>query len=252
MMLEQYWAKLIKQWRLIVACFLVVGLGALFVSKLMTQFYQSTVLVQVAVRSGSSAVDYNDLLASDDLVQTEVTIATSDPVLREVASHYPGLTAGQLSREVTATSRLNTQIFEIDVQDPSPTQAAALANDIAKTLIQQQLQMTQQSSAQGGFLIIVQPAQPASSPVRPNVLLNTGGGLLAGLLLGVLLAILFEQLDTRVRTVEALRQLTSWPVLATIGKSRSGESVINPGKPDAIVEAYRNLRTNIEFLTIDK
>ena len=252
MMLEQYSAILIKQWRLIVICFLVVGLGAFIVSKLMTRFYESTVLVQVAVRSGSNAVDYNDLLASDDLVQTEVTLATSDPVLLEVASHYPGLTAGQLSKEVTATSRLNTQIFEIDVQDPSPTRAAALANDIAKTLIQRQLQMAQQSSAQGGFLIVVQPAQPDSSPVRPNVLLNTGGGLLAGLLLGVLLAILFEQLDTRVRTVEVLRQLMSWPVLATIGQANSNESVINPGKPDAIVEAYRNLRTNIEFLAIDK
>src|SRR5205807_2130984 len=154
---------------------------------------------------------------------------------------------------------------EIDVLDPSPTRAAALANDIATTLIKQQLQVIQQDNSQaqqqiqqdlattrqqinatttkiaalqskggnqaqvdilqaqlsglqqhynqwqtalaqlelseaqsGNFLRVVQAARPALSPVQPNVLLITSGGLLTGLLLGMLLAVFFEQLDTRV------------------------------------------------------
>lgn len=148
MTFEQYWTILIKQWRLIVICFLVAGVGTVIGSRLITAVYQSTALIQIAIRSSNNQADYNSLLASDQLVQTEAKLATSDPVLREVASHYPGLTVVELSKEVTAMPTLNTQLFEIDVVDPSPTHAAELANDIAGTLIKRQLQVFQQSDFQ--------------------------------------------------------------------------------------------------------
>ena len=115
----------------------------------MTPIYQSTALIQIAVRSSNNQGDYySSLLASEQLIQTEATLATSDPVLREVASHYPSLTAEQLSREVTANPKLNTQLFEIDVQNPSPVQAATIANDVATTLIEQQTQVFQPQQQQ--------------------------------------------------------------------------------------------------------
>lgn len=140
----QYWSMVQKQWKLIVACFVLVGLSAFVVSKLITPIYQSTVLVVITIRSANNQSDYSSLLASDQLVQTEAQLAISGPVLREVVSHYPGLSADQLAKQVTSTTKLNTQLFEIDVQDPSAVRAAALANDIAATLIKQQLQITQQ------------------------------------------------------------------------------------------------------------
>src|SRR5215469_15061722 len=141
MTIEHYWTILKNQWKLVVICFLLVGTGAFVGSKLMKPIYQSSVLVQIAVRSSSNQGDYyTSLLASEQLVQTEATLATSDPVLREVASHYPGLTVEQLSGEVTAAPKLDTQLFEIDVQNPNPLQAATIANDVARTLIQQQTQ----------------------------------------------------------------------------------------------------------------
>ena len=147
MTLEQYWATLMKQWKLIITCIVLVGVGAYIGSKLMKPIYQSAALVQVSIRSSDSQAQYDNLLASDQLVQTEAQLATSDPVLREVASHYPGLTVEQLLKQVTSTTKLNTQLFEIDVQDPSPTRAAALANEIANTLIGQQTQVAQQDNS---------------------------------------------------------------------------------------------------------
>ena len=139
MTFDQFWALVIKRWQVILICFLVVGLGTFIGSKLMKPVYQSSVLVQVAIHSSSNnQADYNSLLASDQLVQTEATLATSDLVLREVVSHYPGLAVDQLIGEVSSTTKLNTQLFEIDVVDQSPARAASLANDIAATLIKQQ------------------------------------------------------------------------------------------------------------------
>ncbi len=322
MTFEQYWTIVLKQWKLIVVCFVVVGIGAFTESKLMKPLYQSTALVQVVIRSSNNNQSvYNDLMASDQLVQTEATLATSDPVVREVASHYPDLTATQLKSELSSSTKPNTQLFQIDVVDPSPTRAASLANDIATTLIKQQQQMTQQNNAQaqqqiqqnidltsqqinattakistlqakggnqgqiallqtqlsglqqrysqwqsdlaqleltqaqgGNPLQVAQHAQPTSSPVQPRTLLNTGAGFLVGLLLGMLLAVLFEQLDTRIRTTEALSALLNWPTLATVrlAKTANKEDVINPDGRDTNAEAYRILRTNIGFAGLDK
>jgi len=249
MTLEQYWIILIKQWKLVVVCTLVVGLAASGGSRLITPIYEAKALVQVAIPAGDNQSVYNSLLASDQLVQTEAILATSDAVLREVTSHYPGLTVEQLSKEVTATAKLNTQLFEIDVDDASPTRAAALANNVAMTLIKQQLQ---QQAAPGDFLILAQPAEPVFTPVRPNVLLNTGAGLLTGLVLGMLLVVLFELLDTRVRTPEAITQLLDWRLLATIWRVGAREDLIHPKRSDANAEAYRILRANIGFSAIAK
>lgn len=322
MTLEQFWSILIKQWKLILICFLLVGLGAFIGSKLMKPLYQSSVLVQVSIRSSNNnQANYNDLLASDQLVQTESTLAESNVVLTEVASHYPDLTASELAGEVSSSPKTNTQLFEIDVVDPSPARAANLANDIAATLIKQQLQTTQQDNAQarqqiqqnldltsqqindttakitalqgkggnqgqiallqaqltglqqhystwqatlaqleltqaqnGNPLRVAQPAQPANSPIRPDIRLNTGGGLLVGLLLGILLALAYERFDTRVRTPDELSHLLAWPVLSTVWRVQSSnqKDMINPAGHDSNAEAYRILRTNIGFSSLDK
>lgn len=322
MTLEHYWSILAKRWKLILLCLIVMGAGTYTASKLLTPLYQASVLVQVSILSSNNQADYNSLLASDQLVQTESLLAVSDPILQEVASHYKGLTAQQLAREVTSSVKVNTQLLEIVVLDPSPRRAADLANDVAATLIAQQIQVTQQNNARsqqqiqqdlnntesqissitdqitqlqgqkgtaarvadlqaqraglqqhynqwqtllaqielaeaqsGSFLHIAQSATPASTPVRPQVLLYTGGGLLTGLLLGLLLALLVERLDTRVRTPEAIQQLLSWTELTAIWKTDAAKAegkTINPTGHNPNVEPYRILRTNIGFSNVDK
>jgi Mrp family chromosome partitioning ATPase/capsular polysaccharide biosynthesis protein len=147
-MIEYYWKILQKRWKLIVICFVVTGLAVFVGSKLMTPMYQSTAFVQVAVSSNNSQADINGLLASDQLVQTEAQLAVSDPVLREVASHYPGLSVDELVKNASTSVKTSTQLFQIDVLDASPTRAAAVANDIARTLIKQQTQASQQQNIQ--------------------------------------------------------------------------------------------------------
>ena len=148
MTLRHTYTILVKRWLLVVICFFVLGLGAYVGSILSTPLYKSTAIIQVTIRSESNQADINSLLASDQLVQTEAQLAVSDPVLREVASHYTGLTVERLAKQVTATPRLNTQLFEINVVDANPKRAADIANDIAATLINLQQQIMQQNNSQ--------------------------------------------------------------------------------------------------------
>jgi non-specific protein-tyrosine kinase len=222
----------------------------------MKPLYQSTAVMEVVVHSGGDPFSNDNILASQQLAQAETDLATTDSVLGEVASNYSGLSADDLAKEVTATLRANTQLFQIDVLDPSPTQAANLANGIAAVLISQQLQVThqvtQQTPGQGAVLIVVQPARPALSPARPNKLIYIGAGLLIGLLLGILLAVLFELLGTRVRTGEAITQLLDWPVLATLRKTGHKKEVVNLVGYNSNTRSYSTLKTNIGFAMADK
>ncbi len=92
---------------------------------------------------------------------------------------------------------------------------------------------------------VKQVAEPAPSPARPRVALNMALGALVGLVLGIGLAFFIEYLDTSVKTMEDVETLLGVPVLAIIPQNIGLLAREGGDTPDA--EAYRILRTNIEF-----
>ena len=92
---------------------------------------------------------------------------------------------------------------------------------------------------------VKQIAEPPSYPVRPRVGLNLMLGGLVGLVVGLGLAFFIEYLDTSVKTMEDVESLLGLPVLAIIPKNIHLLHKDQGDTPDA--EAYRILRTNIEF-----
>ena len=93
--------------------------------------------------------------------------------------------------------------------------------------------------------VIWEKAEPATSPYSPKVLLNMVLGTLVGLIVGIGLAFLIEYLDTSIKTMEDVENLLGVPVLAVVPKNIR---LLHKNPPDiADAEAYRILRTNIEF-----
>lgn len=92
---------------------------------------------------------------------------------------------------------------------------------------------------------VYQPAEPENSPFKPNVKLNLALGGVVGLMLGFGLAFFLEYLDTSVKSIDEVEQLLGVPVLAVIPKGVGVLHRTTGMNPDA--EAYRILRTNIEF-----
>ena len=90
-----------------------------------------------------------------------------------------------------------------------------------------------------------QVAEPPTYAARPRVGLNLALGALVGLVVGLGLAFFIEYLDTSVKTMEDVESLLGVPVLAIIPKNIKLLHKEPGDTPDA--EAYRILRTNIEF-----
>jgi capsular exopolysaccharide synthesis family protein len=114
----------------------------------------------------------------------------------------------------------------------------------------------------------IDQAKPPKEPIKPKKKMNLILGFIVGLGLGVGITFLREYLDTSVKTIEDLEQM-NFGVLGSIPFISSQSVVKNNGKVGEITliesrlithfapkspvsEAYRSLRTNIQFAKADK
>ena len=88
-------------------------------------------------------------------------------------------------------------------------------------------------------------AEPASAPSKPKVWLNMALAVVVGLILGISLAFFLEYLDTSVKTMEDVENFLQVPVLAVIPQNIC--VLADHPEVTADAEAYRILRTNVEF-----
>lgn len=88
-------------------------------------------------------------------------------------------------------------------------------------------------------------AEAEVHPFKPNVRLNLALGAVIGLMFGLGIAFFLEYLDTSVKSMEDVESFLGLPVLAVIPRGVGVLHRNNGANPDA--EAYRILRTNIEF-----
>jgi tyrosine-protein kinase Etk/Wzc len=115
---------------------------------------------------------------------------------------------------------------------------------------------------------VIKPALEPRHPINtPNTLLNTVTGGLIGLVVGLVLALIVETMDTSLGTIEDVEEILGIPVLGVIpsveefvvgekgesGAKTGGEPLVTHFAPRSPVsEAYRSLRTNLQFIRTDK
>jgi Mrp family chromosome partitioning ATPase/capsular polysaccharide biosynthesis protein len=112
------------------------------------------------------------------------------------------------------------------------------------------------ATATGNFRVLV-PATAPETPVSPKPLRSAILGFGVGLFAAIGLAFLLEQFDTRLRHADEAARILRRPILGRIpriSKKLLGESaVVALTQPDGHpAEAFRLLRTNLEFMRVDE
>jgi succinoglycan biosynthesis transport protein ExoP len=103
---------------------------------------------------------------------------------------------------------------------------------------------------------VVEPAMAPTTPIGPNKLMTVLLAAAIGLVLAVSAAFLLEYLDDTIKTPEDVTKMMSLTTLGAISRipgEKLAEKLITVAHPKAPVsEAYRVLRTNLQFSSLDK
>jgi polysaccharide biosynthesis transport protein len=104
-------------------------------------------------------------------------------------------------------------------------------------------------------LSVVEAANLPTVPVGPNKLMMVMLSAAIGLGLAVAAAYLLEYLDDTIKTSAEVKKLLNLPVIGRIPempKDSSDSTYITKNPRSAVAEAYRDLRTNLEFAAVDE
>lgn len=260
MQLRDYLALLRRSWLLVLACTVLGGSVGALVALTTPTTYQSTAQLFVSVRNSGAA---GDLAQSTNYARQAVTsyvrvIPTA--IVLEPAIDDLGLdvTVGELATKVSASAPLNTQLITISVVDANPSFASQLANAISDsfaTAVATELEAPTAGETESKVRVeAISPAKVPTTPSSPNLRLDIALGLLVGLAAGVGLAVLRSVLDTRVHTVADVESTVQAPILGGIPmdpESAERPLIVQAAPRDPGAEAYRRLRTNVQFLNID-
>jgi len=256
MELLQYW-RLIIQNRLIISLSTLLGLtAAIAITFTTTPTYEAK--SQIFVSTPASIVDISELALGSSFSQQRVKsyaqIINSPLTLAPVVKKLNlSITPEELSEMVSASAPLDTVLIALTVTDTDPQRAADIANAVAKqfgvTVAKLELQGIGSDSPVKVSTVL--NAVPASSPASPKKAINLALGLLLGFGLGIGLASLRRLLDNTIKNEDDLQ---GTPLLAAIGFDILADEkplVTQIGRYAARTEAFRTLRTNLQFLRPD-
>jgi capsular exopolysaccharide synthesis family protein len=190
--------------------------------------------VALAIQTKSAVVTNDDSLVAE--------MATVRARLLQATSEYERLLALPLPRKTADELKLANSL--------------ALVHEL--TTVYDSLNASLAKARSG--LVVVDPADPlAALKIAPLTLYYTLLAAVAGLLIAAGIASLMEYLDDRIKDPDAVQGVTNLGTLGAISQMKGDKgrseiyrlaTLLYPRS--AVAEAYRTLRTNIEFAAVDR
>jgi receptor protein-tyrosine kinase len=247
-----------SRWVVVCVTTLVAFLGAVAVTLLMTPQYQASARLFVSTAAGTSASEiYEGNLFSQERVRSYTKLLTGTSLAqRAVDKLHLDMSADALRAEVKASSAPDTVLIDVSVRDPSPVQARDIANALSDEFVvmARELETPEDGSRPPARVVVEQYASIPTKPVIPKPILNLSIGLAMGVLLGIVLAVLRDRFDNTIKDQQSLEEIMGVSLLASIplDKQRQKQPAISfADDRSAIAEAFRELRTNLQFCEVD-
>jgi receptor protein-tyrosine kinase len=256
--LQDFIKLLRSRWLIVCATVIVAVLGALAVSFMTTPLYQASTRLYVATATASSLTDlYQGNRLSQDRVLSYAKLLMGETVAQRTVDKLGlDMSAGQLREHVKASATPDTVLIDVTVLDESPIRARDIANVLSDEFVALagELEAPEDGAKPDALVVVEQRASIPGDPVVPKTFRNIALGLGLGVLLGISLAVLRDLLDNTVKDRETLESITGAPIVGMVplDKDRRDHPAISFDRDNsAIAEAFRKLRTNLQFLSID-
>lgn len=246
-----------RRWKTITAM-LILALGvSAALSLTTTPEYESKSRIYITAnsRGATDTTLANFYLGTQ--VKSYAQLARGQELMQRVIEELDlQLTPSQLAGKVSAVVQPETLIIEVVVQDPAPEAAQQIAQVTAEQMVSYLEELETPPGEQNPQIkaTITDPASYNDAPVTPRTALNLVIAAILGLLLGSALALARELLDNTITSIEEMEAVIDAPVMASVGIDPELESKplltdLKGFSPRG--EAFRMLRTNLQFLDLD-
>lgn len=251
----------LQRWWTVAIFSLAGSLAGFFGSLAQDEVYASSATLYVTAGSGtdSDAVTaYQGTMASQQRVQSYADLVTSESVVEgALRSSDLDLSKAAVREALTASAEQNTVLLTITAESTDPGVSTRLANGAANSLTTYVASL--EEPAGGGDplakLTLVSPAEIASEPVSPHTNRNVALGFVVGLVAGTCVVLAWNRLDTTLKDEADVEKVAGSPVLGVIPaeqKVADDQPIDFSTGATPAAEAYRRLRANLEFASVDK
>ena len=189
-------------------------------------------------------------------------LISSSPAIQGVQSDLQDSIQAQLKATLEQINATEADVERLGaLQSPTPANLSTLENLQGRLVTLRSTYASLLSASAGSasnLLSVIEPAIANNTPISPRTLLNTLLAAVVGLLLALAVAAIVEYLDDRVKNADMVQDVAGLITLGAVGRMTIGRgrqefyrlaTLINPRS--GVAEAYRALRTNIEFASVD-
>ncbi len=245
-------------WVIVAVTTVAAVLSAVTITLLTTPLYEASTRLFVSTSSGSSLSDIyqGNRLSQERVVSYAELLMGETLAQRTVDKLGLEMSADELQGNVKASAKADTVLIDVAVLDASAVRARDIANTLSDEFVSlvRELETPSAGATPDARVVVEQRASIPESPVVPKPVRNIAMGLLLGMAVGVGLAVLRDLLDNTVKTREALEELTGAGVVGTIPldkERRKQPAIAFDSDNSMIAEAFRKVRTNLQFLAVD-
>ncbi|AKK30560.1 protein tyrosine kinase [Mycobacterium sp. EPa45] len=243
------------RWIAICVPILLCGMGAFAITWLTTPLYlaSATLLMPASPEGASGTAGQDNRFEAERTASYAQLLRGTTVAQRTIDRLHLSMSPDDLLTNVKVNVRPDTLLVDVEVLDPTPTQARDIANTLSDEFVAA-IHLLEPGNSAGSNVTIIQSASAPTHPVIPRIAENIATGLGVGLALGLALALLRNALDTAVKDRQTLESITGVGVFASIPidkRRRQAAAISFETERSESAEAYRKLRTNLQFLAIE-
>lgn len=258
MTIQDYVKALRTRWVIACVTIAVTVLAAIALNLLTTPLYQASTRLFVSTTSGASASDlYQGNRFSQERVISYTQLLMGETLAKRTVDKLGlDMSPQALQGHVKASAKADTVLIDVAVLDESPVRARDIADALSDEFVTmvRTLEAPENGSRPDARVVVEQRASIPDHAVIPKTSRNIAIALVVGIVLGFGLAILRDLLDNTVKDRPTIEEISGVGLAGSIplDKERRREPAISfDNDNSAIAEAFRKLRTNLQFLAVD-
>ena len=258
MNLRDFVKVLRSRWIVVCVTTLLALLTAVAVTLVTTPLYQASTRLFVSATSGASVSDlYQGNLYSQQRVLSYAELLRGETVAQRTIDKLGlPMSVNELRKKITVGVKPDTVLIDVKVLDESPVRARDIASALSDEFVVfvGELETPRAGARPDARVVVEQRASLPAKPVTPNPARNLAIGLALGAVMGVGLAVLRDTLDNTIKSQETLEEVTGVGVVGYIPNDkelRKKPTISFDTSTSPAAEAFRKLRTNLQFLAVD-